>query len=275
MNSLNDPAYRLLIGTLQAYKSMAVAFSGGVDSSFLLAAAKEALGDQVLALTVRSSYMSVTEIDDSVSIAKSLGVRHKIIDVDFPELIRFNPPDRCYHCKKALFTRLLEETRKEGVAILADGSNADDPNDYRPGFKALRELEICSPILESGITKAEVRRFSNLLGLPTADKPALACLLTRIPYGTEIKSEELNRIEKAENFLHSLGHLAVRVRTHDKLARIETSPEQLHKFLDPDISEKITRYFREIGYTFVTIDLEGYKTGGIQATAPKKNENDT
>jgi pyridinium-3,5-biscarboxylic acid mononucleotide sulfurtransferase len=258
-----EETYRKLFENLQSCGQLAVAFSGGTDSSFLLAAAMDALGDKLIAYTIRTSYISGREIDEAIEFTQRFKIRHRIIHADFPEIIRQNPPDRCYLCKKNIFSTLLKEAATDGFTLLADGTNADDTGMHRPGLKALHELGIRSPLMESGLSKKEIRALSSLLHLPTSEKPALACLLTRIPYNTEILEKDLIMIEKAENFLHSIGYQDVRVRTHGSIARIETDTSNLPLLLNKSVSEKITRYFREIGYTFITLDLEGYRMGGM------------
>ncbi|MFN8209266.1 MAG: ATP-dependent sacrificial sulfur transferase LarE [Bacteroidales bacterium] len=258
-----EETYRRLYDNLKSCGALAVAFSGGTDSGFLLAAASDALGDNLIAYTIQTSYISSREIGEALEFTGQRGIRHRIIRVDFPEIIRQNPPDRCYLCKKNIFSTLLTEAAADGFGILADGTNADDTSLHRPGLQALKELKIRSPLMESGLSKAEIRRLSSLLHLPGSDKPALACLLTRIPYNTEIQEKDLVMIEKAETFLHELGFPDVRVRTHGTIARIETDPSNLAAFLDKAVSGKITIYFKEIGYTFITLDLEGYRMGGM------------
>ncbi|MCK4750835.1 MAG: ATP-dependent sacrificial sulfur transferase LarE [Bacteroidales bacterium] len=216
--------YDQLLKSMKNLQGIAIAFSGGVDSFFLLHAAQEALGEKVLALTVNSPYIPDWEIKEARKMAKEKAIEHHVIDIPVPEQILKNPGDRCYLCKTFIFTMLKDFAAKQGYKYLADGTNADDAMQHRPGMKALKELNILSPLLESGFTKADIRKASREMDLHTWEKPAFACLLTRIPYNTRINEELLRRIERAETFLIGLGIRAVRVRAHDNLARIETEP---------------------------------------------------
>lgn len=255
--------YDNLIAYLKKLGNVAIAFSGGVDSTFLLVASKEALNDKVLALTVRAPYIANWEIDEAVELCKNLGISHQIVDAGIPDEIKKNPTDRCYLCKRKIFSTLIEKAGSHGIVHILDGTNHDDPSDHRPGLRALKELGIVSPLLETGITKADIRKFSKQLGLPTWDKPPYACLLTRLPHGVEVKPEELTRIEVAEKFLMDLGYRAIRVRAHGNLARIETDIEVLQELSSSDIANQIVAKLREIGFEYVTLDLEGYRTGSF------------
>jgi len=201
----NNVKFNNLLNHLKGYGNLAVAFSGEADSTLLLKAAQLALKENVLAITVKTPYIPALEIDEAITFTKQHNIRHKILDFPFLVKLKDNPKDRCYLCKLHLFNFMLKEAQKENIEILADGTNVDDLNDYRPGLKALKELQIKSPFLELNITKPEIRRISLQMGLPTWEKPAYACLLTRIPYGQEIKNGELKRIEEAENYLRNLG----------------------------------------------------------------------
>ncbi len=269
---MSNPKYNALIKYLKEKQKIAVAFSGGVDSAFLLAASKEAIGDKVLAVTVKTSYIPDFEIEDAKAFVNALNIRHKIIKLPIPPEIIQNPPDRCYLCKTKIFTSIKEIAAAEGISIVADGSNKDDLSDYRPGMKALRELDVISPLLECGITKQEIRKYSQDLNLPTWDKPALACLLTRIPYNTTIDIESLKRIAHAENYIRSEGLALVRVRDHGNIARIETSPDEMRRLLLTGIHEKIVRNLKNIGYEYITLDLEGYRTGSFNETLHPMNQ---
>ena len=259
----NNKKYNNLIKYLKNLESAAVAFSGGVDSTFLLASAREALSDNVVAFTVRSPYIPDWEIEEAKEIANKLSARHMVFETEISDSILNNPENRCYLCKKFIFTRLVSEAKKLNIDYVIEGTNADDTRDFRPGIKALRELDIKSPLLENSITKADVRYFSKLMNLETWDKPAYACLLTRIPYNTRIREEELRRIEHAEVFLMTLGFKGVRVRSHNNLARIELNKEQITDIFQNSIRDKIVNKFRDIGYTYITIDIEGYRTGSM------------
>lgn len=263
--------YESLIGYLAKLDNLAVAFSGGVDSAFLLHASREALGDRVLAITVNSPYIPDWEIAEAREIAASKGIDHQVVDVPVPEQIKNNPKDRCYLCKSFLFTLLREFSRQRGFTNLADGTNFDDTRDHRPGMKALKELNVLSPLLENHFTKKDIREISRAMGLYTWEKPAYACLLTRIPYNTGIEDEILRRIEKSETYLIGLGIRAVRVRAHGDLARIETEPRYIEKIFRDGHLKSISRQLRRYGFRFVTLDMEGYRTGGIDEIIKDKD----
>jgi len=253
--------YARLLDRLRGMKAAAVGFSGGADSAFLLLAAKEALGDRVLALTAVTPYMERQEVADALVLGTWLGVRHELVELEMPEGVEVNPPDRCYICKHALFGRLLEVAQNAGFGRVLEGSNLDDLGDFRPGMRALRELEIESPLLECRISKADVHRLSESLGLSTWNKPTNACLLTRLPIGQRVTMEDLNRLEEAERFLRARGFVCVRVRMHGDLARIEVSPKQRRRLLEE--SEVITRTLQGLGFHHVTLDLLGYRLGSM------------
>jgi uncharacterized protein len=261
-----ETKYRNLIASLEKLGTVAIAFSGGVDSSFLLAAAKKVLGDKVLALTVKTPYIPDNELTEAVDFCTEHGIKHRIIHMDIMKEILNNPPNRCYLCKKHLFAAMKSEAAKSAIQHLLDGTNADDIGDYRPGMVALQELHIRSPLLENKLTKENIRDLSRKLGLVTADKPAYACLLTRLPYDYEVKTDELRRIEKAELYLDSLGYRFARVRNHGGIARIELESKSIRDFNHTGDSDKIVRYFKSLGYEFVTLDLEGYRTGSFNNT---------
>ncbi len=221
-----------------------VAFSGGVDSTLLLSVAHEVLGDDVLAVTVVSSFMPLQERKEAHEIANMIGARHRIVEIDENDIEGFtdNPPDRCYICKKFLFSQVLGIAEAEGITCVMDASNADDTGDYRPGLKALKELEINSPLMKVGLTKEEIRELSRNRDLPSWGKPAMACLATRVPYGEMITKEKLRQIDEAEEFLRSLGFGNCRVRHHGNLARIEVSPKRLERLMKPDQRRQITEH---------------------------------
>ena len=260
---INHPKYKNLISYLKDLGSVVVAYSGGVDSTFLLAAAKEALENNVLALTIDTPYIANWEIEEAVEICHKLNVSHKVVKADMIDSIKMNPPNRCYLCKKHLFQSLISIAESKGLNHVLDGTNSDDLSDHRPGLRALKELKVKSPLKEVEITKNQIREFSRQLNLPTWDKPAYACLLTRIPHDTEIKEEELTRIEIAEKFLIDLGFKAVRVRSHGEIARIETDPVHFSIIIDPDIKLKIIEKLKSTGYKYITLDLEGYRMGSF------------
>jgi len=241
--------------------SFAVAFSGGVDSSFLLHRAHKAVKSGVIAITIRTPYIPVREITEAIEFTEKYGIRHKIVDIAFPELIKHNTIERCCVCKKTLFTQILEFANTNNFKHVIDGTNADDSGDFRPGMKALKEMGIRSPLLEAGLTKKEIRELSRTEGLEFWDKPAMACLLTRIPYDTEIKEGTLRMIEAAENILLDRGYPGTRVRVHGDVARIECIPGFMEKMIRNPEREEITSSLKKIGFRFVSLDLEGYRTG--------------
>lgn len=256
--------YDKLLTYLKNLESVVVAYSGGVDSTFLLKACRDALGDKAMALTVVSPYIPKWEIEEAKELIKDIGTRHEFLEVPvIIDEIKFNPSDRCYLCKKAIFTKITNAAKEQGFKYVLDGTNADDTKDYRPGLRALGELHVKSPLLECGLTKADIRAISKELHLPTWDKPAYACLLSRIPYDVEIKVEELDRIEKSEKYLMDLGFRAVRVRSHGELARIEVPKEHIVKLFDVKLMEQISKQLKAFGYKFVALDMEGYKMGSL------------
>jgi len=247
-------------------EKLAVAFSGGVDSTFLLKVAHMILGDNVVAITVNGAIHPGWEIESSKEIASRIGVRQILLDMDIfkNENIVTNPPDRCYHCKMAIFSMIKKTAKSYGIDNVADGSNIDDAGDYRPGMRALKELGILSPLRDAGLGKEEIRILSKELGLPTWDKPALSCLATRIPYNTRITEETLSMIEAGEDFLRGLGFSQIRLRHLGNLAKIEVPPEDMMRLLG--LREMVVKKLREIGYTYITMDMEGYNMGSMNRT---------
>ncbi|MCB2358558.1 ATP-dependent sacrificial sulfur transferase LarE [Clostridium estertheticum] len=266
---IKNEKYNELIKYIKGLGKVVLAFSGGVDSTFLLKVAKEALGDNVKAVTIMSPYIPKWEIAEAKELAKKLGVQHEIIEAPIIDSIKFNPEDRCYHCKTAVFGMILAIAKEQDYNCVIDGTNFDDISDYRPGLKALKELEIKSPLLECKVTKAEIRAFSKELGLNTWDKPAYACLLTRIPYGNELKVEDFEKIENAEKYMMSIGFRAVRVRCHGDLARVEVSKNDRSKLFDEALLDTIAKKIKECGFKYVTLDMQGYRVGSFNETIMK------
>jgi uncharacterized protein len=251
-------------------KGIAVAFSGGVDSTFLVAVAAGISPEKVVAITARSAAFPQREYDLAERIAQKYGVRHITAQFDEMSLEGFykNPEDRCYHCKKAIFTMIRQKAAEAGISTVADGSNLDDMGDYRPGMKALNELGIVSPLREAGLTKNEIRMLSKELGLETWGMPSYACLASRVPYGEEITREKLRMIEEAEGYFLKLGFAQIRVRCHGQLARIEVAPQDRVRFFNTDFMDQVSDRLKEIGFSYITLDLKGYRTGSLNEILP-------
>jgi uncharacterized protein len=264
--------YDRLKERLKTLKRVGVAFSGGVDSSFLLKTAQDALGDNVVAITGRSLSFPKRELQAAVDFAASYGIRHEIVDSEELELEGFerNPPNRCYLCKKELFTKIGKIARAHGAEAVIEASNADDERDYRPGLQALGELGVISPLRETGLTKEEIRSLSRAAGLPTWDKPSFACLASRFPYGELISPDRLQRIDRAEQYLLDQGIRQVRVRFHEqgRLARIEVDEPGLILLASAELREKIHNYFKSLGFSYVSLDILGYRSGSMNDTLP-------
>ena len=263
--------YEALKTYLKSLNSVAVAYSSGVDSTLLLWAAKEALGDRMCAVTARSCFFPSAEQAEALQFCKENGIRHLQAEVDEQQIEGFtaNPPNRCYLCKKTLFTGMKELASREGFAAIAEGSNMDDLGDYRPGMQAIRELEITSPLREVGLYKNEIREISRELGLPTWNKPSYACLASRFPYGEEITREKLLMVDRAEEYLRSLGFHQLRVRIHGKLARIELTPDDMRALMEEDTRKKVYQTLQEYGFSYVSLDLLGYRTGSLNEVLKK------
>ncbi len=264
-HSAADDKYAELIRLLRSFDGVLVAFSGGVDSSLLLKAAHEALGDRVLAVTERSPMCAQPELDAASEVSVRIGVRHRFLDTEplADANLRANPPDRCYFCKKGLFDELTALAREEGFAQVIEGSNADDSDDFRPGTRAVAEHHVHSPLAKVGLTKREIRALAKAKGLPNWNLPAMACLASRVPHGVPLTEERLRRIGRAEELVRKLGVPQVRVRDHDTVARIEIAPEDFDRLMDRAAREKLAAGFKELGYAFVALDLEGYRMGAM------------
>lgn len=265
--------YDALKKYIKSFGSVAVAFSSGVDSTFLLYASKEALGDQAIAVTASSCSFPKRELDEAKAYCKSMGIRHLIVRSEELEIEGFsqNPANRCYLCKKELFEKIREIAGSEGIAEIAEGSNLDDNGDYRPGLIAVAELGIKSPLREVGFTKKEIRTLSRYLGLPTWEKQSFACLASRFPYGETISEEKLRMVDQAEQFLLDMGFHQLRVRIHGDIARIELMPEEFPRFLSEEVRSQVNEHLRKIGFHYVTLDIQGYRTGSMNEVLEDTN----
>lgn len=250
---------------LSGLESAAVAFSAGVDSTFLLKEAYDVLGDNVIAITAKLSAFPDRELNEAETFCKANGIRHITVNIDCMSIdgFRDNPPDRCYHCKRAIFSEMIQEAEKNGIRNIIEGSNVDDTGDYRPGLAAIAELGIKSPLKEAGLYKADIRALSKEIGLATWDKPSLACLATRIPYNEKITEEKLRIIDRAEQKLFDLGFDQVRVRVHGDIARIETDPADFSRILEKDTASTINSFMKGLGFRYAALDLGGYVTGSM------------
>ena len=263
-----------LLGLIEGFGSCAVAFSGGLDSTVLAKAAQLALGDRAVAVTGVSASLAVGELEACRDLARRIGIRHEVIqtgELSNPEYLK-NDPDRCYHCKTELFTRLEAIARQMNVAVVADGSNWDDHGEHRPGLQAARDQRVRSPLAECGLTKAEIRALALHWELPTWDKPATPCLSSRIAYGESVSPERLAMIDKAERFLRERGFQPLRVRYHKgDMARIEVAPDAMSQFADAEFRRELVEHLKAAGFKYVALDLEGFRSGSLNAMLPAES----
>ncbi|MBX4260082.1 ATP-dependent sacrificial sulfur transferase LarE [Clostridium estertheticum] len=267
--------FQKLKDSIQGLKSVAIAYSGGVDSTFLLKVAADVLGNKVIAITAKSTTYPEREFKEAVKYIGDIGAKHIVIISEELEIEGFakNPIDRCYFCKKELFSKVRKVADDNNINAVLDGSNADDVSDYRPGMKAANELRVISPLKDAFLTKDNIRELSKRLGLPTWNKPAFACLSSRFPYGNEITVEKLSMVEKAEQFLLDLGFRQIRVRHHGDIARVEVNAQERDKFFSTEMMDKVANELKSIGFKYVTLDLLGYRTGSMNEVLSDKEKN--
>jgi pyridinium-3,5-biscarboxylic acid mononucleotide sulfurtransferase len=246
-------------------ESVVVAFSGGVDSTLVAKVCYDTLRDNSMAVTARSETYPDFEFKESQTLAREIGIKHLVVDTSELAIEGFanNPPERCYFCKTELFGKLKEIAKEHGFMNVADGANLDDTQEFRPGLKASKELNVRSPLKEAGFKKEDIRKVSKLLNLPNWNKPAYACLSSRFPYGQSITEEKISMVSEAEKYLRGLGMIQFRVRHHETIARIEILPEDIHILTNSPVREELTSKFKKIGFTYVTLDLEGYRSGSM------------
>ena len=266
--------YQKLQQILSGFGSVSIAFSSGVDSTFLLKTAHDVLGDRVIAVTARPCSFPVRELEEAKKFCQEHGITQVVIQSEELEIegFRQNPTNRCYLCKRELFEKIQKIAEEYHLAAVAEGSNVDDIGDYRPGLLAVQELGVRSPLREAGLSKEEIRQLSKRLGLPTWNKQSFACLSSRFVYGETIDETKLSMVDRAEQLLLDMGFHQVRVRIHGMLARIEVLPEELPEIVAPENRKRITEAFSAYGFTYVTLDLRGYRTGSMNETMPKEEQ---
>ncbi|NLN31392.1 MAG: ATP-dependent sacrificial sulfur transferase LarE [Bacteroidales bacterium] len=260
---MTDVKLQKLDSLLGNLSSFVIGFSGGLDSSFLIHRASIPGNLDFEAVTIKTKYVPEREIREAVNFTSEYGISHRIIEIPFPRELRHNPSERCYLCKRILFDKIVDFARENNYKHILDGTNADDFNLYRPGLKALKEMQVRSPLAEAGLSRPEIREYARQAGLAVWEKPAMSCLLTRIPYDTGISEDILTMVEKAEDFLFEKGFPGTRVRIHGDVARIECIPGYLEKLVREPDRKSITSYLKEIGFRYVSLDLEGYRTGSM------------
>ncbi len=262
-----DEKERRLLAALEAMGSVIVAYSGGADSAYLAWAANRVLGSNAVAITADSASLPDSHKEDAEAFAHEHGIRHEYIltrEFDNPDYVA-NNPDRCFHCKDELFTRLDEIAKEQGIAHVIYGVNVDDLGDYRPGQRAAKLHEVKAPLVEAGLTKAEIRELSKRAGLATWDRPASACLSSRIPYGTPVTIQNVKTVDRGEDAIRALGFRQFRVRFHGDVVRIEVAPEELERAMNVEMARRFTAIFKALGFHYVTLDLEGYRQGSLNA----------
>lgn len=267
MMETTDSKLERLRSLVTEMKGVVIGYSGGCDSTLLAAVAREVLGERAVCVLASSETYPAAEVAEALETAGKLGLHVTRIDTEElkNEAFTANPPDHCYYCKRELFGKLAAMAKERDIAWVADGSNIDDLADYRPGGRAAAEFGVRSPLREAGFTKKEIRELSHRLGLPTWDKPAFACLASRIPYGTRIEPAVLTRLDKAEQFMKGLGFRQVRVRHHGNVARIEVEPQEIPRLASPEIRQQVAEKFKELNYLYTALDLTGYRTGSMNA----------
>jgi len=271
LSDITQKKYDRLTGILRDMGSVAIGYSGGVDSTLLMKVAVDVLGANALAMIGRSETYPTREFEDAVALAQQIGARYTVVNTEETDVLKFqeNPPDRCYFCKTELFGKLGDIAGREGITWIADGTITDDIGDFRPGMKAKSEKNVRSPLLEAGMSKAEVRELSRHLGLSTWDKPAFACLSSRFPYGMAITKEHLTRVDQAETLLRDLGFRFFRVRFHDdQTARIEVGAQEIRRLIEDELRGRVVSHLKSLGFTYVTLDLQGYRSGSMNEVLP-------